>query len=56
MSRIIASYHDFTDKYYSTAEISKIFKDLQNGGQSDIVKVPRLLGTSRVASILLDLV
>lgn len=39
MSRIIASYHDFTDKFYSTAEISKIFKDLRNGGQSDIVKV-----------------
>ena len=38
-ARIILSYHDFTDKYYSAQQLGKVFVSLHCGGAADVVKV-----------------
>lgn len=38
-ARIITSYHDFTDKYYTAADLAKVFSGLHCGGKADVVKV-----------------
>ena len=37
-ARVITSYHDFTDTYYSAAMLDKVLKALHSGGLADVVK------------------
>ena len=49
LCRVIASYHDFSDRYYDASEISRILVSLRHSGHADVVKMA--VRTSRPSQV-----